>query len=290
MMNHNRNSRVYLIKAIGLWFAIVIITIIVISPSVWLFLTSLKHPMEIFRWPPTIFPQQLSFEGYKSIFHGYDSRRGSYVPIMGNLYNSLVVGLISSIFSLIIGSMAAYVFARGKIPYGKSIFLTIMVLRTIPLIALAVPLYKLIGYFGLINTLTGLTITHLVITFPIVMFVMYNYFSLFPSEIEDAAQIDGCGPFGIFLKIIVPISAPSLASSLILAFVFSYNEFLFALTLLSDNNRMTLPVGLASTISTHGINWDLLSSAGTIAVIPCVFIALYVQRYLLKGLWSGAIK
>ncbi|MCX6262026.1 MAG: ABC transporter permease subunit, partial [Bacteroidia bacterium] len=113
--------------------------------------------------------------------------------------------------------MAAYVFARGKIPYGKSIFLTIMVLRTIPLIALAVPLYKLIGYFGLINTLTGLTITHLVITFPIVMFVMYNYFSLFPSEIEDAAQIDGCGPFGIFLKIIVPISAPSLASSLILA-------------------------------------------------------------------------
>ena len=94
----------------------------------------------------------------------------------------------------------------------------------------------------------------------------------------------------VFLRIIVPMSAPSLASSLILAFVFSYNEFLFALTLLSNNDKMTLPVGLASTISMHGINWDLLSSAGSIAIIPCLVISLYAQKYILKGLWSGSIK
>jgi len=283
-------NKIILGNKILLFGLITIITAIVIAPSLWLFLTSLKNPIEIFQWPPTLLPHKISLEGYVSIFHGYDSKRGSYVPILKNFYNSIFVGFVSSALSLIIGSMSAYVFARGKIPFGKVIFFSIMVLRTIPLIALAIPLYKLISSFGLINSLTGLIITHLAITFPIVMFLMYNFFLVFPSEIEDAAQIDGCGPFKIFIKIIVPMSAPSLASSLILAFVFSYNEFLFALTLLSSNDKMTLPVGLASTISMMGIRWDLLSSAGSIGIIPCLAISLYVQKYILKGLWSGAIK
>jgi multiple sugar transport system permease protein len=209
---------------------------------------------------------------------------------MRSFLNSIIVGLTSSVISLIIGAMAAYVFARKKIPYGNIIFISILIFRTLPPIALAPPLYRLIQGMGLLNTIRGVILTHLSVTFPIVMFLMYNFFSDFPSELEDAAWIDGCGPLSAFFRIVVPLSAPSMTCCLILAFLFSYNEFLFSYTLLSSNNRITLPAGLALTISQHGINWDLLGSAGTLAVIPSVIFALYVQRYLLRGLWSGALK
>jgi len=279
-----------MVKRLLAYIAIAIIIAFIMFPFIWIILTSLKFPVEIFSYPPTFIPKNPTLHAYKTILSKPDPEKVTEMPIMTNLLNSCVVAISTMFASVTIGSCAAYGFARHKTKLAITIFVAILLMRTISRITIAIPLYLMMRDVGLLNTKLAVIITHITVTFPIVMFLMYSFFQDVPVELEEAARVDGCSRLGTFLRIILPLSAPGLAVASILAFLLSYNEFLFALVLLSNAETWTLPVALGSFIQQYKIAWDFLSAAGTIAIIPAVAAAFYLQKYIIKGLALGAVK
>ena len=275
---------------IGKFVVIGIVTVLVLLPTVWLVVTSFKYPIEAARMPPTFLPHRPTLRAYVALFTGKDPRGYILTPIMTNFANSIIVGLSTTLVSLVLGIGAAYSISRKKVIGGMVIFSAILFMRTIPRIAIAIPLFMWLRKMNLINTLSGISMVHITIVFPIIMFIMYNFFKNVPIELEDAALVDGCSSIGAFVRIILPLSTPAIAVSIILSFIFSFNEFLYALILLSTNAKMTLPIALAFFVTGRGIDWDLLSAAATLALVPMVILFLFIQKYIISGLMTGALK
>jgi len=259
-------------------------------PFIWLLLTSLKRPVEIFAYPPTFWPRTPTLDNYMSLIAGYDPTRALKIPIVHSFMNSVVIALATAIIVVIAGAMAAYAVVRRRTPWMIAVFVGILVMRTIPRISIAIPLYLLIRRLGLVDTVPGIVLAHITLVLPLAMYMMYSFFQDLPVELEEAAQVDGASRFTTFRRIVLPLAAPGLAVTAILAFVFSYNDFLYALVLVSTERSMTLPVGLSTFIMQYGIAWELLSAAGTLATLPVILFAFFVQRYIVKGLTLGAVK
>jgi ABC-type glycerol-3-phosphate transport system permease component len=270
----------------GVWLAV----LIAVFPLYWLFVTSLKTPLEIFSATPTLIPQDPTLENYRRIFEGYDPRRGLEVPILPVFRNSIVVALSTTTVSLLVATTAAYALVRSRIAWIKWLFLAILLMRTIPRITIAIPLYLLLQRFGLLNTVPGLVLTHLTVVLPLATFLMVSFMQDLPEEIEEAALVDGASRLQTFARIVLPLSAPGLAVTAIFGFILSYNEFLYSLILVSSPEVRTLPVALSLYIQQYGIVWELLSAAGTLAALPVVVFAFVIQRYIVRGLSLGAVK
>jgi ABC-type glycerol-3-phosphate transport system permease component len=270
----------------GVWLAV----LIAVFPLYWLFVTSLKTPLEIFSDTPTLIPQDPTLENYRRIFEGYDPRRGLEVPILPVFRNSIVVALSTTTVSLLVATTAAYALVRSRIAWIKWLFLAILLMRTIPRITIAIPLYLLLQRFGLLNTVPGLVLTHLTVVLPLATFLMVSFMQDLPEEIEEAALVDGASRLQTFARIVLPLSAPGLAVTAIFGFILSYNEFLYSLILVSSPEVRTLPVALSLYIQQYGIVWELLSAAGTLAALPVVVFAFVIQRYIVRGLSLGAVK
>lgn len=270
----------------GVWLAV----LIAVFPLYWLFVTSLKTPLEIFSATPTLIPRDPTLENYQRIFEGYDPRRGLEVPILPVFRNSIVVALATTAIGLVVATTAAYALVRSRIAWIKWLFLAILLMRTIPRITIAIPLYLLLQQFGLLNSVPGLVLTHLTVVLPLATFLMISFMQDLPEEIEEAAFVDGASRLQTFVRIVIPLSAPGLAVTAIFGFILSYNEFLYSLILVSSPEARTLPVALSLYIQQYGIVWELLSAAGTLASLPVVAFAFLIQRYIVRGLSLGAVK
>lgn len=268
----------------------IILAMITLFPFLWLLITSFKHPIEIFSTTPTFFPNDFTFDNYKFFFTGFDERRGIRIPIQKAFVNSIIIALGTSLISVFVGTCAAYAIARRKLKWMLSVLVIIIGIRTIPRISIVIPLYLFIQKLGLLDTLFGVMISHITFTLPIATFMMYSFFNDIPVSLEEAATVDGATRMQSFLKIIIPIVTPGLAVAMILSFVFSYNDFLYALVLVSTPNAMTLPVALSQFILQFGIAWELMASIGTLATIPVIIFSFIVQKNIVKGLTLGAEK
>ena len=278
------------IVQVAIMTCILIFIGVMIFPFAWLLLTSVKHPVEIYGYPPTLFPKVLTTDNLKAIITSYDPIQAQRLPIMRELRNSIIVALGVVLISLPISVPAAYVVHRSNKRWPKLLMLLVMFIRTVPALSLALPLYQVIRSLGLLNTNFGLIIAHLTLTVPLALFLMFIFLRDLPTELEEAAFVDGCTPFGVFWRVVIPISAPGIAVSAILCFIMSYNEFLFSLVLMATEAGMTLPVGLSMFIMQSGIQWNLLTAAGVLGIIPLVIFALIVQRFIVQGLTLGAVK
>ncbi len=266
-------------KTIFVVIAVVVFGVILVPPVV-LFLTSIKTEVDALSFPPKwIFLPTL--KNYADIF------RTS--PLIGYAFNSLIVASLNTGACLVLGSMAAYSLARFKFKGAENIAFWILSIRMMPPVAAIIPIYIIMKNLRILDTPWCLVITYLTFNLPFVVWMMKGFFEDIPREIEESALIDGCSEFGVFRKIALPLVAPGLAATAILAFIFSWNEFLFAL-ILTGTKAVTLPVGIIGYMKETGINWGYMTAGGILALIPVILFTILVQRHLVKGLTLGALK
>jgi len=248
-------------------------------PVLWLIQLSLKVESEAFRMPP-----QLIFwptlENYIALFQGKFAR---------SFGNSLIVSVATTLISLVLGVPAAYALSRAGFQADKGIALWVLTTRMAPPIAFAIPFFLTYRYLGLIDTLLGLMIIYLTFNLSLVIWMMRTFFDGLPRSLEEAAEIDGAGPWGAFLRITLPLAGPGLATTAIFCFLFAWNDFFFALVLTRSQAQMA-PVAIVNFMNYEGWEWGKIAAGGTLIMLPVVIFSLLVRRYLIRGLTAGAIK
>jgi multiple sugar transport system permease protein len=262
----------------------VIITVIVFGiilfPPIMLFLTSIKNELDALAFPPKwIFKP--TYKNYVQIF--------KTSPFFRYILNSLIVASLNTFIVLALGSLAAYGLARFKFKGAENLSFWILSIRMMPPVAAIIPLYIIMKNLHLLDTPWCLVLIYLTFNLPFTVWMMKGFFEDVPREIEESALIDGCSEFDVFRKIALPLVSPGLAATAILVFIFSWNEFLFAL-ILTGTRATTLPVGIILYMKETGINWGYMTAGGILALIPVVIFTTLVQKHLVKGLTLGALK
>ncbi|MBM4465053.1 MAG: carbohydrate ABC transporter permease [Chloroflexi bacterium] len=295
-MQVSRRTRRRLENAL-IYIALITITVVMVFPIYWTFVTAFKFPRDAFTYPPKYLPY-VQFE--PTLFAWRDvglikdpTQRGTHDPtsILNTLRNSVITAVGSTLVSVILGSLAAYGLARFEFKRWKNRDIAFFILsqRMLPPIVLVIPYFILYTRLGLIDTWHGLIIAHTVANLPFVVWIMRGFFRGIPKELEDSARIDGCSHFQALRKIILPLSLPGLAATSAFCTIFSWNELLFAITL-TFKRAQTFPTLVAGL--THGsaaLWWDI-SAMLLLAIVPVfIFITLF-QRYIVAGLTLGALK
>lgn len=255
---------------------------IIALPLLWMLISSLKPATELFSSPPRILADHWTSDWYISVFR--DAGAGLF------FWNSLIVGLSATALCLAIGTLAAYGLTRFEFP-GKRIFLAAaLVTYMFPAIVLFVPIYLILSNLGLIDSRTGLVVCHTILTFPFAVWMLKSFFETLPREIDEAAWVDGSSYLRTFLFIVLPLSLPGIFSVAIFVFVLSWNEFLFASIVMTSAELKTVPVGISEFITSFDVRWGEIMALGTLATVPVVLLFLFVQRFFLRGVLSGAVK
>ena len=266
-------------KIIFLLIAAVIFGVILFPPVV-LFLTSIKTELDALSFPPKwIFKPTL--DNYTEIFE--------FSPFARYLLNSFIVASLNTGVVLVLGSFAAYSLARFRFKGADDIAFWILSVRMMPPVAAIIPIYIIMRNLRLLDTPWSLVITYLTFNLPFAVWMMRSFFREIPREIEESALVDGCSIFRSFRSIALPLVAPGLAATGILTFIFSWNEFLFAL-ILTGSKAVTLPVGITGYMKETGINWGYMTAGGALALIPVIVFTILAQKHLVKGLTMGALK
>jgi ABC-type glycerol-3-phosphate transport system permease component len=257
-----------------------LVSLAFVAPLLWMVSTALKEGNQAFSAVPTLFFRP-TLDNLRHVF--VESRFGSA------LGTSLFTAISSTILALILGSGIAYPLARRRVPAQKQISSWILSLRIIPPIVVIIPLFLLLRSVGLTGSIWSLVIVYTYMNLPLTVWLMRGFFADMPIEIEEAAHVDGCSPLGTFLRITVPLTLPGIVATGLLAFIFAWNEFLFANVLTGAGTR-TAPVGLTEYVTPVSVEWNNIMAAGTVVVLPVWIGALAAQRYLVRGLTLGAVK
>jgi multiple sugar transport system permease protein len=207
------------------------------------------------------------------------------------LRNSLIVSAVSAAVAVLIAALAAYAFTRLALPGKGAILLCVLAVSLFPPVSLVSYLFKSMATLGWINTWPALILPYVAWTLPLSVWILVSYFSQLPRDLDRAALIDGCSRLQVLLRVTLPVAAPGIFSTLLLAFIFAFNEFLFALMLTTDHAARTIPVGIAMFEGLHGqIPWGEIMAAATVTTIPVVVLTLIFQRRIIQGLTRGAVK
>jgi len=268
---------------IGRYTAVVLVVFVALAPLYWSIATSVKSGIELNASPPTLFPHSFSWENYLS-----DLALSTFTR---DLLNTTIIATITTFLALIIGILCAYAVARMKF-HGKAVVLGITLSVTmIPLIAMVAPLYVFFtGPFPVYNTYVALIIPDLVISLPVTVWFMTSFFRDLPPDLEEAALVDGATRLRALWLIIVPLTAPGVFAAAILTFIGVYNDFIFGLTLTTDENAQPITVGVSRFAGEHTIPWGEIAAAAVIVTIPLAIVVLFLQRRIVSGLTAGAVK
>jgi multiple sugar transport system permease protein len=263
----------YLLTAVILLWTLV--------PILWMGMASIKTEVESFSMPPK-FIFKPTFDTYQFMF----SKRGNFTNF---LVNSLIASVLSTIVSLILGSLGGYALARGKFKKTQAISFWIISTRMAPIPAVVLPLYMIFAKLGLVGTMPGLVFAYTTFNLPFALWMMLIFFKEVPIAIEEAARVDGYSKFQTFLYITIPTALPGIMATAVLCLMFSWNDYVFA-SVLSGHRTQTVPVAASLLITQTGIAWGQAMATGTIIVLPMLICGLAVRKYLVKGLSMGAVK
>jgi len=256
-----------------------------VFPIYWTFASSIKTLIGIHAFPPEFIPQTLIEPVYKNYVDLWTIRSFNYFTL-----NSLIVAATTTVIVVIFGTLAGYGFSRFRFPFDDYVFIGILAARLLPPIGMLVPFYRLFAELGLINSRLALVMVYTYLNLPLVVWLMRNYFISIPTDIDEAAYVDGATRFQTFKDVILPLAKPGVAAVAILTFLFSWREFLFALVLTFTNDSTTLPVGAMMMVEDVVILWNYLAAAGAIAMVPALFFVVLFQRHIVSGLTAGAVK
>ena len=263
--------------------AVVLALAFAVVPLVWMASTSLKTNREITQ-DGTLVPHSLTLANYASLFDG--RAFGAY------LTNSVVVTALSVGVALLLGTHAAYAIARFRLWGGleRYIGFALLVTRILPPIVVIIPIFLTFQRLGLLNSRLGLIVVYSAVNVSVVIWMMESFFREIPTDLEEAAMVDGDTRFAAFRKIVLPLAAPGLVATGIFAVIVTYNEFLFALVLTATPSAETMPVGAATLIGRINVDWGAMSAAGVVGALPILLFSALVQKHLVRGLTMGAIK
>jgi multiple sugar transport system permease protein len=260
--------------------ALIFLAIFCILPIVVMFATSLKLQTQIFNtginfiFTPTL-------QNYRDVLN-----EGGFMRYLGN---SLIVGLASTLITLVLGCMAAYGLARFRFRGRNTVAYTTLLLRTVPLAVLAVPVFMIWNEAGIINSLSGLVLLYVAVNLPFTIWLLYGFIDQVPIELEEAARMDGCGPIQVFYKVVLPLIKPGLAAASIFTFRIAWNEFILALVL-TDRATRTLPVAASLYITDIGVDWGRIMALGSLIAIPPLMFTFIAARQIITGLTAGSVK
>ena len=264
---------------VGLYFLVGLFLVWTLFPIYWILLTSFKTTQQVNTMPPLfVFPPTV--DNYTTLFFG---------NAMQAFKSSLLVSSSTVLLGLVIGFPAAYTLARVRFKAREHVNFFVLSMRMAPSFAFLVPYYLTFRFLGLLDSYAALIIVNLTFILPFAIWMLESVIEDMPKALEDAALVDGCTRVGVMWRIVAPLMAPSIAATAILSFVFCWNEFFFAYVLSGSDTR-TMPVMLTSLIGLMGVDWVQMSAASIISIIPTIILALFAQRFLVRGLTMGAIK
>jgi multiple sugar transport system permease protein len=273
-------------RKILLWTAVVLTVLFSLGPPMWELLTSIKTNEAITADPTVYFPSldQLTVEHYVELFR----RNDFYIYI----FNSALVAIVSTVLCLGIGAPAAYALARLRIPGERVVLTCVLVVTLFPYILLFLGLLELVRAAGLANNYLALIIPYTAINMPLTILVMRSFFQQLPKDLEDSAKVDGYNIVQMLWQIVLPLTLPALVTTGILAFIFAWNEFIFALTFITRESMKTIPVAAAQLggTSLFEIPYGPLAAATVVGTLPLVLLVLFFQRKIVQGLTSGSVK
>ncbi len=286
----DRNASARARKLTSRWalnLALFVAMAIICLPGFWIVLNSLRPTVEIMAKPPIWIPRELNFDAYVAMFSGVGQ---GGIPVLEYFRNSLIISVTSTIIALAIGMAGGYAFARYRFAYKSSWFLGFMLTRTVPGIALSLPLFFIYARLGIIDTHLGMILVYVALNVPFTIWLIDGFFRQVPRDLSEAAQIDGCTRWQAFWRVEFPLARPGIASAGIFAFLTSWNEFALASQLTRSTGSKTLPVGLLDYTAEFTIDWRGMCALAVVMIIPALLLTYAVQKHLVSGLTSGAIK
>lgn len=281
------NSKIkFRLKRIFLYFSILIILFFTLAPFLWTIISSISTNQELLSVPTNFIPKNPTFERYKNIFMSSDSTIRTFRK---GILNSTLIASGVTIVCLAIGTLAGYAFARLNFPRKNSTLQVFLFTNMIPPIVIIIPIFAIFSKLKLIDSVISLIFLYSSFILPFIIWMMRSYFVSIPKDLEEAAMIDGCTRIGALFKVIIPLSTPGLVANGILAFLMSWEEFLFALILTTDKAK-TITVAIAEFTGKQYVDYGMMATGGVIGAVIPVLVTLIFGRYIIKGLTSGAVK
>jgi multiple sugar transport system permease protein len=262
------------------YMLLALMIIVLAFPIFWLVRTALLPAPDLVKLPP-VMKFKPSFEALGLVF-----KEDQFIK---QLFNSLVVAVSATAIGVSVGFSAAYGFSRFEYPGKAVLSVAILCLYVMPPIAMILPMYVIFQHIGLAGKLGSLIMTHSIITVPLSTWMLRGFISRLPIELEEAARIDGCNRVEAIIRVVLPLLRPGLVATMVLAFIYSWNDFIYAVILTSGSNT-TLPVMIAGYITDKATYWGRIAAAGTLVIAPPFIFGFLVQRHLAEGLSAGAVK
>lgn len=270
------------LRRIGYYLLVILVCAVVFSPIYWMIVTSLRPVSANLRFPPSLWPTSIDLTAFRNLF--------ATQPIGQWILNSTLLSLMTTAIVVVLAVLGAYTLSamrwRGR--GGFAIFL--LMTQMLPEALIIVPIFKIYRDFDLRESLPALSLIDAAFILPIGIWVLKNLFDTIPKEVQEAARVDGAGPFRVLFQIVLPMALPGLVAVAVVAFFYAWNEFLFAQSMIGDDDLKPASVGLASMISMLDTPIERLLAAGMLFAIPPVIFYVLMQRYVIAGITAGAVK
>jgi len=270
------------LKRFAGWAIVTALLALTVGPVLWVVLSSVKTAREIIASPPTLFPNTITLQQYRELLFETD--------FFLQLRNSLTIGVGTTVATTLIVVLAALGAYRGRLGWLRSLKFVAILAFVFPTTLLVVPIYEVLASLDLINSHAGLILVNTMLTAPFAFWLIEGFLDAVPREIEEAAIVDGAGRWDIYLRVILPLIGPGLGTISVYTFITTWTEFTFSSILLIDRSLKTLPMGLADILASYNIDWGLLTSNTTLAMLPGIVFFAFAGRLFVKGLVTGALK
>ena len=280
-----RGSRLVLfglVLGVSLWL---------IGPFVWLFVTSISYQRNLLARPLSLIPPETTLDNYRMVlglvrFHA----EGQAAKILPAMLNSLMVASVVTGLNLVVGTTAGYAYARYRFPLKTVSLFALLFTRMLPTVVLIPAFFLMLRALGLQNTLTGLTVAYCSFTLPFTVWIMKAYFETVPAELDKSALVDGCNRLQAYYKVVLPISGPGLVAAGAFTFMLCWNEFIVAQVLNTKPGTTTLPPVIAGMNGQINIDYSVIAASGFLGALPAVLLVLIFQKYMVQGLTAGSVK
>lgn len=274
----------HLLGRIVSYIVLVLIAVVGLAPFAFLVVLSFKSRLEILDVPPS---RHFDWEQIKENYNVVVHERGFLTFIR----NSVIVTGVSTFVALVLGVPAAYAFSRLRFRGADTWASTILSFRFMPPVAVAIPIYLMIREVHLVNSFPGLILPYVAFSLPLVIWIMIGFFDEIPREVDEAALVDGCTRSTLLWRVLLPLARPGMLVAATFAVIFSWNEFLVGLYIVNSPERETIPIAAAGLLTVESpIEWNVAAAVGVLTVIPVLLFSLFVQRYIVRGITSGAVR
>ncbi len=263
-----------------LWYAPVLLIVAFFAfPLVWLLMTAFKQQVDVFAYPPK-FRYDPTFDNFRRVWD---------TDFPHALRNSIVIAVVGALFAVVLGTMTAYGFSRYRFRGQDNLLFWILSLRMLPVIAVIVPYFLLFQEIGLTDTLLALMLVYSIFNISFSVWLLKGFFDEVPREMEEAAKMDGYGPWGVFTRVALPLVIPGIATAMVFNVVQSINEFLLAFVL-TQRKATTAPIALLNFLTPMGLDWGGISAAASMLVAPVIILAIIVRKHLIRGMSFGQLE